>query len=86
MRRCPHEQAQFCPLYWANHDGSMPFGCDNGDFGSGECAVARGMNYEREVALMRVKHPGFVEQCEWQAALYERQSQRERNLRLNGIH
>lgn len=83
-KNCPHEDVQYCPLYVASHGTGL--GCDDGELGSGNCAVARKMNYKREVQLVRVKVPGLVETCEWQEQLAARRDQQSRNIRLNGIH
>lgn len=66
MAKCPHANVQFCPLYLAAHMGGS-LGCDDGRIEDphGSCGVARGVSYQRNVELLRVRHPGLVEQCEW---------------------
>lgn len=85
MTRCPHKDVKFCPLYVAAH-GLFGLGCDDGNLGDGECAVARGMVYQRQIELIRVQCPGIVEQLQWNEDGQKMQEQRARNLRANGIH
>lgn len=86
MKRCPHQDVQFCPLYVAMHVAGAG-SCDDGHLWDGRCAVDRGrMSYEGCVARLRVSHPGLVEAAEWRRDLAERAAQRARNVRLNGLH
>jgi len=82
---CPHNDVKHCPLYHAMH---VPNGasCDDGKIDDGDCAVARGMNYARQVEKLRVQCPGLVEAAEWRKAIDARSGQQQRNLRMNGIH
>lgn len=84
-RRCPHADVQHCPLYHAAHIGNG-LGCDDGRLEEQSCAVARGMSYEQNRELLRVKEPGLVERCEWNETAAARRMQMTRNLRMNGIH
>ncbi len=63
----------------------MPYGCDDGDWVNG-CAVARGLDYQAQIAAMRITHPGYVEQIEWNADLRERKAQQRRNMRALRLH
>lgn len=83
--RCPHADVRFCPLYIASHTGTG-LGCDDGELQEGICAVARGLSYQANVELLRIKASGLVERAEWAAAAEAMNAQRARNLRLNGIH
>lgn len=83
--KCPHENIVHCPLYHASHSGNG-FGCDDGDLGGGECAVARGMSYAAEVEKLRVHEPKMVAQIEWDQQAEALKAQRRRNLAINGIH
>lgn len=61
--------------------------CDDGLINDGRCGVARGrVSYRAAVETLRVLQPGLVEGCAWREMLRDRQDQRARNLRLNGIH
>lgn len=82
--KCPHDDIMYCPLYIAAHGTGL--GCDDGRLGEGGCAVDRGMSYRAERELIRTKKPGLVEQAEWNEDLARRTAQRQRNLRVNGIH
>lgn len=87
LKRCPHQNVANCPLYIAAH-GVPGLGCDDGmiDHAGGTCGVARAVSYERNVEMLRVKSPGLVEQCEWREQAARFNEQRNRNMRLNGIH
>lgn len=82
---CPHADVRFCPLYIAAHLGNAP-GCDDGKIWDGRCAVARGLDYRRQVEQLRVQCPGIVEQAEWAEDLERRAVQRRRNMRSSGVH
>lgn len=82
---CPHKNITHCPLYHAAHHGGG-IGCDDGQLGSGECAVARGMNYSDEVAKLLVRDARLVAQLEWDKQAEDQMAQRRRNLAINGIH
>lgn len=82
---CPHADVRFCPLYHAAHEG-WGLGCDDGKLDAMACAASRKLNYAKAVSRLRVEHPGYVERIEWNQALEESRQQRERNIRLNGIH
>lgn len=82
---CPHADIRWCPLYHAAHE-AWGLGCDDGKIGNGGCAAARGMDYAKTVWKIRVLHPGYVEQIEWREQAEAIQQQRDRNVRLNGIH
>jgi hypothetical protein len=83
---CPHADIRDCPIYHAAHVANAG-GCDDGRLlEGGGCAVSRGMNYEHALGRLRVTHPKLVADCEWNAALRARQSQRDRNMRSAGVH
>ncbi len=85
MRKCPHANVVYCPLYHAAHTASK-FGCDDGNLGNGDCAISRGQSYEGSVSALRIEQPGLVERLEWQSSEISRQQQRRRNMRALGIH
>lgn len=86
MRRCPHNQVQFCPLYIAAHVPGAG-GCDDGRIDDGRCAVDRGrLAYAARVARLRITNPGLVEEAEWRESAARALEQRARNRRLNGLH
>lgn len=66
MKKCPHNDLRFCPLYIAAHE---PFGdgCLDGQEGyDNGCAVDRGLlNYDAAVKRVRDRDPVMVGQCEW---------------------
>lgn len=82
---CPHADIRWCPLYHAAHEG-WGLGCDDGGLGDGNCAVARGQDYARSIGKIRTLHPGYVERIEWNEDAEAIAQQRERNVRLNGVH
>lgn len=83
--KCPHKDIRFCPLYHAAHESSR-YGCDDGELGYGECAIARGMIYKDAVAGLKVEKPALVEQLKFKEDAEERWAQTARNMRLLGIH
>ena len=87
-RQCPHKDIRFCPLYVAMNGAEFAgLSCDGGQIEMwGGCMVDRGAKYHDLVGKLRVAHPRFVAQIEWEQALTERRAQVERNMRLNGIH
>lgn len=87
MRRCPHPDVRFCPLYHACHAPELvDLGCDDGQLQEGTCGTARRVSYRKNVELLRVRAPGLVEQLGWREDLERAKAQQRRNLHLNGIH
>jgi len=87
MKRCPHPNVVYCPLYAAAHEPDG-LGCDDGNLAEHEgCAVDRGvMDYNAGVAaLCRVRPDTVRERAEAENAAMARQ-QRQRNLRAAGVH
>lgn len=84
---CPrHADIRFCPLYHASHGDAPEYGCDDGQLGTGQCAVHRGFDYDRAVAGLRVKLPGYVEEIEFREDAEARRAQHLRNIRAAGLH
>lgn len=84
--KCPHDNIVHCPLYTGAHVPHGP-GCDDGELGTGFCAVDRGiMNYRATVELLRLKHPRLVAECEFSEAAERSREQRSRNMRAAGVH
>lgn len=83
--RCPHKDVRFCPLYVASHI-PMGVGCDDGQLGIGACAVARGMNYRRQIEQLRLVDPALVARLAFLEQAMDAGKQRARNLRAAGIH
>lgn len=83
--KCPHDNIVDCPLYHGMHVGGGP-SCWSDRIPEGLCAVDLGANYDALVLALRIKHPMVVAECEWNAAIRARSEQRERNMRLNGVH
>lgn len=81
---CPHRDIRFCPLYHGAHIGGP--GCDDGQLGNGECAVARGMDYAAEKERLRVREARLVAELEWREAVEESKAQRLRNMKAAGLH
>ncbi|OWV68060.1 hypothetical protein ATY76_14205 [Rhizobium sp. R339] len=84
---CPHKDIQFCPLYLAMHSSRLfGFSCDDGQLGSGLCAVARKLDYAKTVARLEAAWPGLVAERRFQEEAEEAKEQRRRNMRLLGLH
>lgn len=84
-KRCPHTDIRFCPLYHAAHmDGG--FGCDDGRLDEGGCAVSRGWSYARALARLDAAMPRIVAEMRWKEEAAEGRLQRDRNMRLLGLH
>ncbi len=86
MRRCPHGNISYCPLYRAAHEAGG-FGCDDGRLGEHEgCEVDRGADYGRKLSALWKANPELVrEAAESESAAMARE-QRERNVRAAGLH
>lgn len=82
---CRHNDIRDCPLYHGMHVTGGP-SCWSARMDEGECAVSLGANYDGLVEALRIKHPKLVAECEWNAAVRASKAQRERNLRLSGVH
>lgn len=81
MKRCPHADIAFCPLYHAAHyPGGL--GCDDGKLAAGSCAVARGLSYKNSIAKL---NRAFVDKLKRLAAEAESATQQERNRRAAGL-
>lgn len=85
VKKCPHENIVFCPLYRASHIAGAG-GCDDGQLAEGGCAVSRGMDYHAAVKRLEVEQFTMVAECEFEHRHHERNEQRKRNLRVNGVH
>lgn len=85
MAKCPHDEARFCPLYHAAHEGGG-HGCDDGRLGEGGCAVDRGLDYDRAYVRLCLAKPQLVAECEFKELEEARKQQRARNLRAVGLH
>lgn len=87
MPDCPHASIRFCPLYVAAHDGEIStLGCIAVD-DEFYCEVARGRwDYTAAVDRLYKRAPELVQACRRDEAHREAREQRQRNLRLNGIH
>ena len=83
--RCPHDDVRHCPLYEAMHASELP-SCDDGQLELGTCAVSRGASYAELVGQLMAKAPRMVAQNKWNEDLARRRVQRDRNMRLNGVH
>lgn len=84
-RACPHNPSTWCPLSVAMNAPGRP-SCDDGKLDQGGCAVDRGGDYHQLLGELMAVDARLVAECQWYAALWERQAQRDRNLKLNGIH
>lgn len=85
MRKCPHDRVEHCPLYVAAHEAGG-FGCDDGRLQEGGCAVDRGMDYGSAVARLCRANRELVQECAERESLWLKTEQRNRNMRVNGIH
>lgn len=86
MSKCPHERIEHCPLYVAAHE-TDEFGCDDGRLGDHEgCAVDRGLDYGQAVARLCKANREIVQECAERESLHMKIEQRNRNMRVNGIH
>lgn len=84
-KRCPHEDVQHCPLYVASNGAGG--GCDDGGLAEMRCAVdARKINYNRAVARLSKADRALVNDCAMREMRSRSKAQRERNMRMNGIH
>src|SRR3546814_11770612 len=94
VRRCPHKNIQFCPLYIAAHglqDAGGKWhalGCDDGELRDGSRAVARGMRYARQVEAVRAVWPDLVEHLQFKerAAAEWAEAEQRRVKRLRMLH
>ena len=85
MKRCPHADIQFCPLYHAAHIAGAG-GCDDGQLGEGGCAVSRGMDYRQAVKRLEVTQFAMMAELEFKQRQNERREQQRRNLQAAGLH
>ena len=83
MKRCPHNDVRFCPLYLAAHTASG--GCDDGRLGEGGCAVTRGLSYANERKRLEVAEFHLVARAEFDERQEARRQQAARNMRLCGL-
>ncbi|AVX04289.1 hypothetical protein MXMO3_01764 [Maritalea myrionectae] len=88
MGQCPFKQTnevQFCPLYLAAHYPG--YGCDGGRLGESLCAVdTNDIDYADELGRFKAAYPREVALLEWERSKRELKAQRDRNMRLNGVH
>lgn len=85
MRRCPHPNIAYCPLYHAAHEvGGL--GCDDGKLGNGSCAVDRGADYGQMVSALWKARPELISEAAEAESLAMKRQQRERNMRAAGLH
>ena len=88
MKRCPHKDIRFCPLYHAAHGGELSGApsCIEGADQMG-CGVDHGkVSYAKSVGIFRAKYPQYLAQLEWREAAEQAAEQRKRNMRLSGVH
>ncbi|WCK01039.1 hypothetical protein [Agrobacterium tumefaciens] len=84
-KRCPHADIRFCPLYHAAHmEGG--YGCDDGRLDEGGCAVSRAWSYDHALARLEAAMPRLVAELRWKEEAAEGKLQRDRNMRLLGLH
>lgn len=84
MDKCPHERIQYCPLFVESHNCRL-LGCV--DDMQKPCQVERGkLNYDKAVAKLQETDPALINEITWARTAYESREQRQRNLRVNGIH
>lgn len=86
MRRCPHGNVVYCPLYVSAHTGNG-IGCDDGKLGEHEgCAVDRGEDYNQMVAALCKIDPDMVAERATAENEQMAREQRQRNMRAAGLH
>lgn len=84
MSACPHPRIQYCPLYVESHN-CRGLGCVD-DVGK-DCKVKRGkMQYQEGIKNLGAVDIKLVKTCRFYEEENNKQEQRNRNLRLNGIH
>jgi hypothetical protein len=83
-----HSDCYYCPLYHAAHDPAISaWGCDDGELGTGECAVTRGTrDYAEAIGRLAVLAPRLVAGLRFKEEAATAGVQRSRNLRLASIH
>ncbi len=84
MRKCPHAKIQYCPLYVGMHIVDGP-SCWHKNLEDG-CAVDHGASYEDLVAAFFRAHPADFAEITLAERASESREQRQRNVRLNGLH
>ena len=83
--KCPHDRVQFCPLYVAGHVGGLPT-C-MGKWDEEGCDVDHGRaDYCKLVVELFRADPKMVAECAEGQNRFEAKEQRDRNMRLSGIH
>jgi hypothetical protein len=86
MRRCPHPNIAYCPLYRAAHE-TDGLGCDDGRLGEHEgCSVDRGEDYGRKISALWSANPDLVREAAEAEGLAMKRQQIERNMRAAGLH
>lgn len=86
MRRCPHGNIAYCPLYRAAHEAGSP-SCDDGRLGEHEgCAVDRGTDYGKTLSELWKVNPDLIREAAESESTAMARDQRERNMRAAGIH
>lgn len=70
MKRCPHEDAQFCPLYVEAHN-ARGLGCDDGRLAEMGCAVDRGgVDYDTAAAeITRLRSRVSELEADWRETI-----------------
>lgn len=85
-RKCPHGNKIYCPLYRASHECDVAkYSCDDGKLDTGQCAVGRGMSYDKAIAHLNVLRADIVATCRFQETAAEDRAQHLRNLRAAGL-
>ena len=83
---CPHEEAQYCPLYAALHHPTLVrFGCDDGKLYEQTCAASRGLDFDAAVKALCKADPLFMVAVTLAAREAERRAQRARNMQQLGL-
>lgn len=86
MRKCPHSKIQFCPLYVGMHIAGGPSCWPKGDLQEG-CAVDHGeAAYEELLAKLFRVHPDVIAERAVAENDDMAREQRQRNMRLSGVH
>ena len=87
--KCPHDRIQYCPLYVGMHIAGGP-SCwpkNGSDPASKGCAVEQGLaTYEELVGEFWHAHPQEFAEVTLAERRYEAGEQRQRNMRLSGVH
>lgn len=86
MRRCPHWNIAYCPLYRAAHE-AHGHSCDDGRLGEHDgCAVDRGADYGRTLAALCRANPELIREAAEAESAAMAARQRDNNMRAAGLH